>query len=160
VGLNNSAGSGTQTDWGVDASGPALTCNTTSPSPCYLTFPNTGLPKAAYLTLVAPPAFTTLTVAVEWFSNSTAAGSISMQADVQCVSKDSTAAIGGTPVWTGPQNTVVANNTAIASVRRETVFTPVGTCAAGDLMRVRFQRVPTSDTYADVIRFLGGSVTY
>jgi hypothetical protein len=83
-----------------------------------------------------------------------------MQADVQCLSKDATAVIGVTPVWTGTQSAAVANNTSIQSVRRQTVFTTVGTCSAGDMMRVRFQRVATGDTYADVIRFLGGSVTY
>jgi hypothetical protein len=160
VGLNDSAGSSVQMNWGVDLAGPALTCNATSPSPCYLTFSNPGPPKAAYLTLVAPSTFTTLTVTVDWFSNSTTAGNISMQADVQCLSKDSTAVIGATPVWTGSQDAVVANNTSTQSVRRQTVFATVGTCAAGDMMRVRFQRVAAGDTYADVIRFLGGSVTY
>ena len=160
VGVSNSAASAVQTNWGVDSAGPALTCNATSPSPCYLTFPNTALPKAAYLTLVAPSTFTTLTVTVEWFSNSTTAGNISMQADVQCLSKDTTAVIGATPVWTAPQNTVVVNNTSTLSVRRQTVFAAVGSCSAGDMMRVRFQRVATGDTYPDIIQFLGGSVTY
>lgn len=160
VGVNNSAGTVQQSDWGVDATGPALTCNGSTPSPCFLTFPNTGLPKAAYLTLVAPSTFSGLILSVEWFSNSTAGGNISLQADAQCLSSNATAAIGITPTWTGTQTAVVANNTSTASVRRQTVFTNVGTCAPGDMIRVRFQRVASGDTYADAIRLLGGSASY
>jgi hypothetical protein len=160
VGLYNSGGSSLPVNWGVDLAGPVLNCNSTSPSPCDLAFLSAGLPKAAYLILVAPSTFTTLTVTVEWFSNSTVAGNLSMQVDAQCLSKDSTAVVGITPAWTGPQSAVVANNTSTQSVRRQTVFTMVGTCSAGDMMRVRFQRLATGDTYADTFRFMGASVTY
>jgi hypothetical protein len=160
VGVNNSTSAFHQMNWGVDAGGPALTCSATAPSPCYLTMSNTGLPVATYLTLVAPSVFSTLSVTVEWFANSTAAGNISLQVDAQCLSRDSTAVIGVTPTWTGAQNATTANNTSTASVRRQTVFTGVGTCSAGDMVRVRVQRVAGGDTYADVIRFLGASVSY